>query len=705
MNDEAARQGRPDTYNVSALNDTTGRGGANVATIPAELRSRPQWVVWRLEQRDGKPKPTKVPYRADGLGRASSTDSTSWSTFDMAVAASATADGIGYVFSADDPYVGVDLDDGLSEADRAAVMLALDSYTETSFSGDGAHVIIRASLDGGRHPHGFGVFDQRRFFVVTGMHVRGTPETIEPRQDERDQVLARYLPAAVTSSPIGEPRPVDFGDQEILDLAANAANGADFEQLWQGNLNGHPSQSEADLDLCGRLAFWTGADPARIDRIFRASGLMRAKWDTRRGDATYGSQTITKALEGCSDTYSGVRVPPGTQSGRDNDSCGGDEETAIASPRPDVVGTRDGTQSLSPALVSSELSFVSAEAFVGVDEPGAAALVGDDDNVLVPEGGDVMFYGDGGAGKTTLMIDLACHLAAGDDWLGIGIKRPVRVAIIENEGPRPLFRAKLRRKLRSWAGSPLGGRLLQLNEPWSKVSLDDPAVRVKLAAKVAELELDAILLGPVTASGMNEAGTLQQVRDYVDLIGEVRIESRRRVTFLLAHHENRGGQPSGAWEGAVDTLFHVQAQGNGRTRLFVQKARWSPEHHKQKMQLAWAAGEGFEVLEDEDRDDNQVADEILAYVRANGGGGWNKVDKAVAGKSDRLRTIRDSLLEGGRLVNRGTEARMKLWHADDPALPVDGGSLGDFYERTLEAQRRDGHFNHTISEVLGGEDA
>ena len=44
---------------------------------------------------------------------------------------------------------------------------------------------------------------------------------------------------------------------------------------------------------------------------------------------------------------------------------------------------------------------------------------------LIPEGGDVMIYGDGGASKTTLGIDLACHLAAGDDWLGIAVPRPV----------------------------------------------------------------------------------------------------------------------------------------------------------------------------------------------------------------------------------------------------------------------------------------
>ena len=249
-----------------------------------------------------------------------------------------------------------------------------------------------------------------------------------------------------------------------------------------------------------------------------------------------------------------------------------------------------------------------------------------------------MFYGDGGAGKTTLMIDLGLHLAAGDDWLGIPIGRAVRVAIVENEGPRPLFRAKLRRKLDAWKGSPLEDRLLLLEDPWSRVSLDDPAVRDALAAKVAELELDALLVGPVTRSGMNEAGTLQQVRDYADLLGEVRAASGRRVTFLLAHHENRGGQVSGAWEGAVDTLFHVQAQGNGQTRLYVQKARWSPEHHKQKLQLAWADGEGFDVLESEERDDNTIADEILALrarerrLRLEQGG-----RRRPTGKGDRLR--------------------------------------------------------------------
>jgi AAA domain len=57
---------------------------------------------------------------------------------------------------------------------------------------------------------------------------------------------------------------------------------------------------------------------------------------------------------------------------------------------------------------------VSLDTFADTAEEGRQALLGDAENAVIPEDGDVMFYGDGGAGKTTLVIDLACHLAAGD---------------------------------------------------------------------------------------------------------------------------------------------------------------------------------------------------------------------------------------------------------------------------------------------------
>jgi hypothetical protein len=170
---------------------------------------------------------------------------------------------------------------------------------------------------------------------------------------------------------------------------------------------------------------------------------------------------------------------------------------------------------------------------------------------------------------------------------------------------------------------------------------------------------------------MNEAGTLQEVRDFMALVRDARRRAGRRVTFILVHHENKGGQVSGAWEGSGDTLFHVQAQGHGRTRLYVQKARWSSSHHATAMHLRWTDGDGFEV-EEAERDENTIADEILAYVLANGGTSWKGVETApaVSGKGEKLRELRDRLLGGGRLVNAGSEKRMQLWHADDPATPT-----------------------------------
>ena len=48
----------------------------------------------------------------------------------------------------------------------------------------------------------------------------------------------------------------------ILELATHAKNGDHFAKLWAGDWTGYPSQSEADLALCGLLAFYVGNDPA-----------------------------------------------------------------------------------------------------------------------------------------------------------------------------------------------------------------------------------------------------------------------------------------------------------------------------------------------------------------------------------------------------------------------------------------------------------
>lgn len=318
------------------------------------------------------------------------------------------------------------------------------------------------------------------------------------------------------------------------------------------------------------------------------------------------------------------------------------------------------------------LRFVPLADFVAVDEPGADPLLGDPDDVLIPQGGDVMIFGDGGAGKTTLAVDLAFHLAAGVPWLGIPISAPVRVGVVENEGPRPLFRKKLRRKLDTWTGSHVDDRVHVHDHPWAELTFADEQQRAFLADAIAQLELDILFAGPLTRIGMNEAGTLQQTRDFAALLADVRSRAQRPVTFALVHHENKAGDVSGAWEGAGDTLLHVTGQGHGRTRLTIAKARWASSWHGKSLNLVWAAGDGF-IVDDTERDDASIGDDLLAYVYEHGDSSWREVEKNVTGAAAvRLRRIRDELLTSGRLIdaNAGkTSKGMSLWHADDPACP------------------------------------
>jgi hypothetical protein len=82
-----------------------------------------------------------------------------------------------------------------------------------------------------------------------------------------------------------------------------------FEGRWQTYFPASAGPSEADLALCSELAFWTGPDAARIDRLFRQSALFRDKWDdVHDGEGrTYGEMTIAAALASKADFYNWSR--------------------------------------------------------------------------------------------------------------------------------------------------------------------------------------------------------------------------------------------------------------------------------------------------------------------------------------------------------------------------------------------------------------
>jgi putative DNA primase/helicase len=151
--------------------------------IPEELRHRPQWVVWKLEKRIGDDEPTKVPYIAGSVGRASSTDLMTWRTFKEAVQALETGryDGIGFVFSSGDPFAGIDLDKcrdpetGELEEWAAEIVEAFGAepgtYAEASQSGTGVHIIVRGKAPNKKRGR-VEAYSIERFFAMTGRGLR-----------------------------------------------------------------------------------------------------------------------------------------------------------------------------------------------------------------------------------------------------------------------------------------------------------------------------------------------------------------------------------------------------------------------------------------------------------------------------------------------------------------------------------------------------
>jgi hypothetical protein len=165
------------------------------------LTALDQWIVWRFEQRNDKP--TKVPYQING-SRASSTDPRTWCSWDGALKASQDNPrcwcGVGFVFSATDPFFGIDLDqcldtDGKLKPWAQPIMARfLDTYAEISPRGQGIKIWANGRLPGGGTAFPFEdgrieIYDQARYFTVTGNHWAGLMLDVGEHQSDLDWLL------------------------------------------------------------------------------------------------------------------------------------------------------------------------------------------------------------------------------------------------------------------------------------------------------------------------------------------------------------------------------------------------------------------------------------------------------------------------------------------------------------------------------------
>jgi len=306
--------------------------------VPDELKALNQWVLWRYETREKKP--TKVPYCARTMARASSTNPATWASFDDALRKRALRNqgagrdvfGLGFVFSPDDPYCGIDIDGCLEDNGENLTELGLsilntfarpspggNAYIESSPSRTGIHIICRAEWPGvsGMNNRRVGIeaYNQGRYFTVTGDALDNSLDPQAPLPDVQDVIDALYVRYALepTASPVqpadGDPEARDGQPQTWKDLrldidpsaeppgtklmALNAKKG--FKETWEHkrDTKGWENASQSGYDFAiGRYAQEAGWSDQEICNLLIAH---RRHHDAGRLDRLdYYQRTIFK---------------------------------------------------------------------------------------------------------------------------------------------------------------------------------------------------------------------------------------------------------------------------------------------------------------------------------------------------------------------------------------------------------------------------
>jgi len=220
--------------------------------------------------------------------------------------------GVGFFFTANDPFFFVDIDkcrvdENSPWSDTANAVLSYfpGAAVEVSQSGTGIHIfgMGNSPAHGCKHDAlGIEFYTERRFVALTGTDIIGDAGTVH--NEWLPNFVTNYIPPKIAHSPeqwTTGPVPEWNGpedDDELIHKALNSSSAAStfgtrasFRDLWECNVEvlpdfyppnetdtGEYDESNADMALIQHLAFYTGKDCERILRIMWQSGLVRDKW-------------------------------------------------------------------------------------------------------------------------------------------------------------------------------------------------------------------------------------------------------------------------------------------------------------------------------------------------------------------------------------------------------------------------------------------
>lgn len=287
----------------------------NTLEIPEELKELPQWVLWRAEWNNKRQQFEKVPYSFNGY-RASSTNKDTWTIFDAIhnlYEENERYNGIGFMLSDNDKYIVLDVDNAIDENGQINSDLALEmtelTYCETSPSGTGLHCFFKGELPEKRKKKrsdlDIELYDNARFMTVTGESI-GQSEICD-EQEVLNNLVERFFKeeqnfeTLITYDPNHKS---ELSDDEVIDLMLKSKQKDKISDLLEGNYEKHfDSPSEAVQSLLHYLAFYTNKDKQQMERIFLNYNNLTDKWDSKRGNTTWGQLELDKAISNQKQVY------------------------------------------------------------------------------------------------------------------------------------------------------------------------------------------------------------------------------------------------------------------------------------------------------------------------------------------------------------------------------------------------------------------
>jgi putative DNA primase/helicase len=225
--------------------------------------------------------------------------------------------GVGFVFTRDDPYVGIDIDDADTNEgirfDAQAILDRFSTYAERSPSGRGYHLILKCPTppEKGNKKDDIETYWENHYLTMTGHPLSRfnaitdyTEGYLAWHAEIFGQTMSTVAPHAGTAPRLAVPASGLTPEDRAIIAGCRRMSPEKFAALYnRGDLTEYDGDdSRADLALVGLVVKAGATDPDSIDRIFRSSALMRPKWDDRAGD--YRHRTTARALG---------TVVPGTQ--------------------------------------------------------------------------------------------------------------------------------------------------------------------------------------------------------------------------------------------------------------------------------------------------------------------------------------------------------------------------------------------------------